>query len=187
MRISDALGTATEIRAMRNYAGHRLAPWLAHVMVCRQETSRQLLTPGEIMQLPASDELVLVSGAPPIRASKFRYFEDRRFSARLLPSPVLDQATYGDRPAERSHDWSGCVAPHQATLPPAQSAESLDGKGADSDGPAHLVGCMELPELHDRRGRPVPRHPKTPEPSPIVGAHALNQGSDRGCELMTSF
>ena len=26
-RISDALGTATELRAQRNYAGHRLAPW----------------------------------------------------------------------------------------------------------------------------------------------------------------
>ena len=39
-RISDALGVATEQRAMRNYAGHRLAPWLAHVMVSRQETAR---------------------------------------------------------------------------------------------------------------------------------------------------
>ncbi|TIO30606.1 MAG: conjugal transfer protein TraG, partial [Mesorhizobium sp.] len=37
-RISDALGTATELRSMRNYAGHRLAPWLSHVMVSRQET-----------------------------------------------------------------------------------------------------------------------------------------------------
>jgi type IV secretion system protein VirD4 len=36
-RLSDALGTATEQRAMRNYAGHRLAPWLAHVMVSRQK------------------------------------------------------------------------------------------------------------------------------------------------------
>ena len=45
-RISDALGTATELRAMRNYAGHRLAPWLGHVMVSRQETARPLLTPG---------------------------------------------------------------------------------------------------------------------------------------------
>src|SRR5213075_2546881 len=53
-RISDALGTATEQRAMRNYAGHRLAPWLAHVMVSRQETARALLTPGEVMQLPAT-------------------------------------------------------------------------------------------------------------------------------------
>ena len=32
-RISDALGTATELRAQRNYAGHRLSPWLGHVMV----------------------------------------------------------------------------------------------------------------------------------------------------------
>jgi hypothetical protein len=51
-RLSDTLGTTTEQRAMRNYAGHRLAPWLAHVMVSRQETARQLLTPGEVMQLP---------------------------------------------------------------------------------------------------------------------------------------
>ncbi|WP_287178105.1 conjugal transfer protein TraG, partial [Mesorhizobium sp.] len=61
-RISDALGMATELRAMRNYAGHRLAPWLSHVMVSRQETARPLLTPGEVMQLPPADELVLVSG-----------------------------------------------------------------------------------------------------------------------------
>ncbi|MGC4024766.1 MAG: TraM recognition domain-containing protein [Mesorhizobium sp.] len=27
-RVSDSLGTATEMRAMQNYAGHRLAPWL---------------------------------------------------------------------------------------------------------------------------------------------------------------
>src|SRR5690606_29492806 len=29
-RISDALGTATEQRLQRNYAGHRLSPWLSH-------------------------------------------------------------------------------------------------------------------------------------------------------------
>ena len=64
-RISDALGTATKQRAMRNYADHRLAPWLAHVMVSRQETARQLLTPGEVMQLSPDEELVLVSGLAP--------------------------------------------------------------------------------------------------------------------------
>jgi type IV secretion system protein VirD4 len=51
-RVSDALGTATEMKAMKNYAGHRLSPWLGHLMVSRSETARQLLTPGEIMQLP---------------------------------------------------------------------------------------------------------------------------------------
>ena len=77
-RVSDALGTATEMRAMKNYAGHRLSPWLGHLMVSRQETARPLLTPGEVMQLPPDDELVLVSGCHPIRAKKARYFEDPR-------------------------------------------------------------------------------------------------------------
>ncbi|MBS1834397.1 MAG: conjugal transfer protein TraG, partial [Acidobacteria bacterium] len=35
-RVSDALGIATELRAMKNYAGHRLSPWLGHLMVSRQ-------------------------------------------------------------------------------------------------------------------------------------------------------
>jgi type IV secretion system protein VirD4 len=46
-RVSDALGMATELRAMKNYAGSRLSPWLGHLMVSRQETARPLLTPGE--------------------------------------------------------------------------------------------------------------------------------------------
>src|SRR5215475_6999691 len=75
-RVSDALGVATELRAMKNYAGHRLSPWLGHLMVSRQETARPLLTPGEIMQLPPDDELVMISGSPPIRAKKVRYYED---------------------------------------------------------------------------------------------------------------
>jgi type IV secretion system protein VirD4 len=84
-RVSDALGVATEMRAMRNYAGHRLSPWLGHIMVSRQETPRPLLTPGEVLQLPPGDQLVLMSGCPPLRAKKARYVEDRRFTERVLP------------------------------------------------------------------------------------------------------
>ena len=108
-RISDALGTATELRAQRNYAGHRLSPWLSHVMVSRQETARPLLTPGEVMQLPPADELVLVSGLAPIRAKKLRYYEDRNFTTRVLPAPELAEDGYRDRPAPRPDDWSGQV------------------------------------------------------------------------------
>ena len=90
-RVSDALGTATEMRAMKNYAGHRLSPWLGHLMVSRQETARPLLTPGEVMQLPPSDELVLVSGIHPILAKKVRYYEDRRLQERILPPPSLSR------------------------------------------------------------------------------------------------
>jgi type IV secretion system protein VirD4 len=108
-RVSDALGTATEMRAMKNYAGHRLSPWLGHLMVSRQETARPLLTPGEVMQLPSSDELVLVSGLFPIRAKKARYYEDRRFTARVLPPPSLvdtGEGTSSGRPEARTDDWS---------------------------------------------------------------------------------
>jgi type IV secretion system protein VirD4 len=108
-RISDALGTATELRAQRNYAGNRLAPWLSHVMVSRQETARPLLTPGEVMQLPAADELVMVSGLPPIRAKKLRYYEDRNFSTRVAAVPALADDGYRDRPLARPDDWSGQV------------------------------------------------------------------------------
>mgnify|MGYP000324236125 CR=1 FL=1 len=64
-RISETLGTATELRAQRNYAGHRLAPWLGHLMGSRQETARPLLTPGEVMQL-APDESVVISEPIPV-------------------------------------------------------------------------------------------------------------------------
>lgn len=106
-RISDALGSTTEMRSMRNYAGHRLAPWLAHVMVSRQETARQLLTPGEVMQLPADEEIILISGASPIRAKKLRYFQDSNFSSRVSSPPALSDPNhpYGDSPPKRPDDW----------------------------------------------------------------------------------
>lgn len=104
-RISDALGTATEERAMRNYAGHRLSPWLGHLMVSKAESARALLTPGEIMQLPADEEIVMLAGVAPIRARKARYFKDPRLAARIAPPPLpgrLPPATtpsWSDRPA----------------------------------------------------------------------------------------
>ena len=192
-RISDALGTATEQRAMRNYAGHRLAPWLAHVMVSRQETSRPLLTPGEVMQLPPADELVLVSGLAPIRAKKLRYYEDRNFTSRVLPAPTLGEGPYGDAPAVRPHDWAGAVRladarlamaaggpgdgglqqARQPALPSrrrkAPSPAQLDLLGLDADDGDATTGL-------DPRGL-----------TPVLAAHAANQGSGRGDDLMPSF
>jgi len=128
-RISDALGTSTEQRAMRNYAGHRLAPWLAHVMVSRQETARALLTPGEVMQLPPTEELVLVAGTPPIRATKLRYYKDAIFKARILPPPMLGDGDYADRPAPRPDDWAGVVRETDTRLAgdTAEQREDEDG------------------------------------------------------------
>jgi type IV secretion system protein VirD4 len=164
-RVSDALGIATELRAMKNYAGHRLSPWLGHLMVSRQETARPLLTAGEVMQLPPSDELVLVSGTPPIRAKKARYFQDRRLAIRVLPPPA--PASLHDGAANSisaaGSDWT--------TLPPPRGAPAAAGGAGESDAgnsglrrepalPGHEAIIREEPQplpefalLDDERGR----------------------------------
>ena len=144
-RISEALGTATELRAQRNYAGHRLAPWLGHLMVSRQETARLLLTPGEVMQLPPDEAVVMVSGHPPIRARKLRYYQDRNFTRRVLAPPALATGFYADRPATRPDDWSG--------LAPLIAPGSLSS--ADADGFADEGGHQLKPELEVVRDTPA--------------------------------
>ncbi len=128
-RVSDALGTATEMKAMKNYAGHRLSPWLGHLMVSRSETARPLLTPGEIMQLPPADEIVMVAGTPPIRAKKARYYEDARFKERLLSPPSLAVPTQG-----RPDDWTSLPRPARPMLLESGSApEAADEDPTESE------------------------------------------------------
>ncbi len=143
-RISDALGTSTELRAQRNYAGHRLAPWLGHLMVSRQETARALRTPGEIMQLPPGEEIVMVSGQPPIQARKLRYYEDAHFARRVLAPPVLDWAGYADRPAMRDEDWT-------ALAPLPAPDVYADDAGLEEDG-----GLQVWPQLEGDVAVPAP-------------------------------
>ena len=149
-RVSDALGTATEMKAMQNYAGSRLAPWLGHIMVSRSETARQLLTPGEIMQLPPDDEIVMVAGTAPIRARKARYFEDSRLNERILPPP--DPAKIAA--SVRSDSWSS-LAPLQ---PDAASVGPSTRTGEDKAN-ASLRREPELPEhveiVHEKK-EPAP-------------------------------
>ena len=128
-RVSDALGTATEMRAMRNYAGHRLSPWLGHLMVSRSETARPLLTPGEVMQLPPADEIVMVAGTPPIRAKKARYFEDRRFKERIVAPPTLAKS---NRPS--SDDWTRLPVPARPVAALAGADAAADAGDEDPTG-----------------------------------------------------
>lgn len=133
-RVSDALGTATEMRAMKNYAGHRLSPWLGHLMVSRQETSRPLLTPGEVMQLSPHEAIVMVSGMHPVRARKARYYEDPQFQRRILkPSRAVPTDL-----AMRPDEWSG----RAPLLPSAKLLAALTNKRRDRNG-----GIRREPEL----------------------------------------
>ena len=121
-------------------------------MVSRQETARPLLTPGEVMQLPPDDELVLVSGCHPIRAKKARYFEDAEMTGAHPPAAdaVADRKL---APAHRSSpltagddDWAGAVVRRAAT--------------SDTEDPAN-AGIRREPEL--------PEHEEiVPEPAKPV-------------------
>jgi type IV secretion system protein VirD4 len=136
-RVSDALGTATEMKAMKNYAGHRLSPWLGHLMVSRSETARPLLTPGEVMQLPPTDEIVMVAGTAPIRAKKARYYEDARFKERVLtpPDPQKSGCT------SRADGWSALSSQRPDAVLLAAMAKA-EGDQANS-------GLRREPELPD--------------------------------------
>lgn len=157
-RVSDALGTATEMKAMRNYAGHRLAPWLGHLMVSRSETARPLLTPGEIMQLPPADEIVMVAGTPPIRAKKARYFEDPRFTERVLPPPALATPAEG-----RANDWTALPLPATPTFEPLESA------AGDHDDP---TGSEKRKQPELARAGPVEKK------APIANEFDFDAGAD---------
>jgi type IV secretion system protein VirD4 len=154
-RVSDALGTATELRAMKNYAGHRLSPWLGHLMVSRQETARPLLTPGEVMQLPPDDELVLVSGVPPIRAKKARYFQDPRLLERVLPPH--DQSTFARDVNAAMDDWSRLASPLIAS-----ASKSASDTRRSIDDPANS-GIRREPELPGHEDIAREASPSPPE------------------------
>ncbi|MEJ1967041.1 MAG: conjugal transfer protein TraG [Rhizomicrobium sp.] len=169
-RVSDALGIATELRAMKNYAGHRLSPWLGHLMVSRQETARPLLTAGEIMQLPTSDEIVLVSGCPPIRAKKVRYYQDRRLKERILPPPRLSSVvTSPPKPSlpkePTASPWTNLIAAPTAT------AEADTANGG-------LRREPELPEHEDITAAP---------PNPVHEFELGDDGDDTGPPVQPSF
>ncbi|MEO8453878.1 MAG: conjugal transfer protein TraG, partial [Sphingomicrobium sp.] len=139
-------------------------------------------------------------GLAPIRARKLRHYEDRNFQRRLLKAPALSGVGYADRPLVRSDDWSGRNVP--APMPSA-SAGSL---GEDSSG-----GLQQ--ERHPGLAKPRRVKRTVPEqldllglgdddtnpavdartmdrlvpPASIVAAHAVNEGSGRGGDLMPSF
>ena len=153
-RVSESLGTATELRAMKNYAGHRLSPWLGHLMISKSETARSLLTPGEIQELPKTDEIVMMAGAHPIRAKKAQYFRDRRLSARVLSPPKVRAAV---TETGAPHDWQGMAAKM-----PAESKRGPKRKGQhESD--SENAGIRTEPELPVHEDIVPPPNPITKE------------------------
>jgi type IV secretion system protein VirD4 len=119
-------------------------------MVSRQETARPLLTPGEVMQLPMDEEVVMVAGLAPIRAKKLKYYEDNNFTRRIYPPPSLSEGGYSDKPPARTDDWASLKIP-VATERNVSSDPTLGGSAAE-EGSLH-----RHPELIEQSVTP-PEH-----------------------------
>ncbi|WP_340313574.1 hypothetical protein [Rhizorhabdus argentea] len=78
---------------------------------------------------------------PRVEAKKLRYYDDRNFTARVLPPLLLAQGGFADRPRPRPDDCSG-LAPIAVTAAGSGGGEAVDEGG--------LYRAPELGELADR-------------------------------------
>lgn len=59
------------------------------------EVQRALLLPQEVLMLPKDEQIVLIESFPPIKSQKIKYYEDKFFTKRLLPStPIPKQEPF---------------------------------------------------------------------------------------------
>ena len=112
------------------------------------------MTPGEVMQLPPADELLLVSGIHPIRAKKARYYEDRRLSERILSPPVLGKHI-GRGTDMTADDWRALPLPVDGAEQRSESRQAVDVDPANA-GIRREPGLPEHEEIvrSERPARP---------------------------------
>lgn len=137
--LSEMLGTTTRIKTAIGYSGKRGKATLDSINATVTETARPLMTPDEVMRLPAArknksgdieaagDMLVMVTGQKPIYGRQILYFLDPTFDRRSkIPPP--DET-------DRIHAELAPVAPlPRPVIPPADSSASAqDALAQDAD------------------------------------------------------
>jgi len=100
------------------------------------EQRRALLLPQEVKELGTEEALIFYEGLRPIRCRKVRYFEDKRFKARLLPPPRM-----------------AGIAPITRETPPATQAPA-DAKmtlspGGDAKGVTRVATVEDLERIEN--------------------------------------
>src|SRR5207253_10020565 len=83
------------------------------------EQRRALLLPQEVKTLGSEEAIIFYEGLRPIRCRKIRYYQDRRFIARLLPPP------------ERAAPEGPASAPASRAEP--NSIEGPEGRGTTAE------------------------------------------------------
>jgi type IV secretion system protein VirD4 len=135
-RISQMTGTVTEYR--QGYSERR-GFWNPRT-INHSEQVRPLLSPGEIRELPAEDQLVFVTGQKPMRTKKLRYYQEPRLMSRVLPAP--DQSRRLNLPESPNIEWLHERAKGQriglpAAIEPINESEQDRESHNETDQPWH--------------------------------------------------
>lgn len=129
----DNCHTRAELYTTKNDAGPVFLSWFVGLVIWRQKP-KLFFTPGGMIQLPPSDELLLVSSAAPICTRETRCTENRRFSGPAIPPPAPTPrcaGTSGDRPDLPADDWTApCTAEPVAAAAIGLVVGSFAGAGA---------------------------------------------------------
>jgi type IV secretion system protein VirD4 len=104
--ISKLTGSVLEYR--ESYSRPRGWFAIGRPTVTASEHMRPLLTPGEVRELTDHEQLVFVTGHPPFRTRKLRFYEEAVFKARNLAA--RDFAAERAALPKTANDWHG-VAP----------------------------------------------------------------------------
>jgi type IV secretion system protein VirD4 len=132
--ISEELGDST-VRA-RAISRPRFGQWGRRGggqggQVTLSEQRRPLLLPQEVKELGSEEALIFYEGLRPIRCRKLRYYQDRRFTRRLMPppaQPIAPDATLRsaakDVPVAAPEAPAAEGRPQQALRPQAQNADA---------------------------------------------------------------
>jgi type IV secretion system protein VirD4 len=114
------------------------------------EQRRALLLPQEVKELGPEEAIIFYEGLRPIRARKIRYFQDRRFTARLLPLP--ERAA----PAAPASSETPVMAEPLVEAPPASALpadskprETLETRPVTREATAADIDRLETLTLED--------------------------------------
>jgi type IV secretion system protein VirD4 len=113
------------------------------------EQRRALLLPQEVKELGADDAIIFYEGLRPIRAKKIRYFQDRRFAARLLPPPERTAPVPPDSGQTPATEPLGETPPASAPLADATPRETHVSRAATREATVADIDRLDSLTLED--------------------------------------
>jgi type IV secretion system protein VirD4 len=155
--ISDALGQFSTLITKRNISGKRVAFGPRdHLAEHADITTRNLLTPSEVMRFPKDRAIIFVSGLR-INARKFAYYLNSWLQKRSELGAVLGSDVMTHRPFFLEHleakvgiqNMTTLLTPLPEPSPPVPPKEAAPKKVPPKAAPSRALVCVAVAETND--------------------------------------